>query len=69
MSAGTEAVVHASGFKRPARRVSLTLPNVSSSQSSVVGAPAPPSAPPSAPAPAPKIIALGSGPRRDRFRR
>mmetsp|Transcript_11799 Transcript_11799/g.50569 ORF Transcript_11799/g.50569 Transcript_11799/m.50569 type:complete len:248 (+) Transcript_11799:263-1006(+) len=63
-NAGTDAVVQASGLARPARRVSLTRPNVSSSQSSARDAPASSEAPP-----APNVIALGSGPRRFRFAR
>mmetsp|Transcript_11640 Transcript_11640/g.48810 ORF Transcript_11640/g.48810 Transcript_11640/m.48810 type:complete len:244 (+) Transcript_11640:283-1014(+) len=62
-NAGTDAVVQASGLARPARRVSLTRPNVSSSQSSARDAPA------SSATPAPNVIALGSGPRRFRFAR
>ena len=69
-TAGTEAVVHASGLALPARLVSFTRPNVSSSQSSAKAAGATdPAAASFAPSPAPKIIAPGSGPRLDRFPR
>mmetsp|Transcript_7373 Transcript_7373/g.27788 ORF Transcript_7373/g.27788 Transcript_7373/m.27788 type:complete len:300 (-) Transcript_7373:64-963(-) len=69
ISAGTPAVCHAFGFSRPALRVSLTRPKISSSQSSASKLTSPAPAPTDAEVADLNVPLAGSGPFLARFPR